>query len=545
MAAKTRAVASGGSAIYARYSSELQNPRSIEDQVAELREAIVKRDGQGGVPLVFTDAETSGTVWDRPGLQALLGAVAAGRVTRIFVEDVSRISRDKGDAARFEKTLRFHGVGLVSVADGFELDGSASGGLIYGFKALLSDEYLRDLGKKTLRGLRGNAREGKATGGRAYGFRTGEGGKIEIVPAEAETVRRIFRLYSEGNGYASIAAELTAAGVEPPRRRAMPGWMHSCIREMLRNPKYVGQWSFGVREWRRHPETRRRVPVLRADGEVFRRECPELRIVNDLLWHAVQARLTEHAEAYKRAAGERTVLHGKTDHLLTGLLRCGVCGGTMQLSGGPTRYYRCVANRKRGACANRLSVREDVARDRIFGAISDTLWTPDALYRIRCQMAEQLGTVSQYLDRELRERRARLERAEKRIREMIDMQLDGDRSPTLAEMRRDLEAHAAIDRAAVAELQARASAPVRLPTQSGIELRIMDLDHLREAEGAAVAPAREQLRRYLKGGTIILTPEEGVYVARGELLALELFLPISNCLRVVAREGFEPSTFGL
>ncbi len=58
--------------------------------------------------LVFRDAEVSGGSWQRDGLQALLVAVESGRVRRVFVEDVSRLSRDKEDAARLEKTFDYH-----------------------------------------------------------------------------------------------------------------------------------------------------------------------------------------------------------------------------------------------------------------------------------------------------------------------------------------------------------------------------------------------------------------------------------------------------
>lgn len=58
------------------------------------------------------------------------------------------------------------------------------------------------------------------------------------------------------------------------------------------------------------------------------------------------------------------------NYLLTGLLRCGCCGAPMQITGGSSqRYYRCVSNRKRGTCSNRLSVRERLTRQRILRAV--------------------------------------------------------------------------------------------------------------------------------------------------------------------------------
>src|SRR5262245_29929246 len=116
-------------AAYARYSSDLQNPRSIDDQIARLRASIAQRGETLADDLIFSDAEVSGAVWDRPAFQRLLRAVSVGLVRAVFVEDVSRISRDSGDLARFRQQLDFYNVKLVSVADGFELDGSSGASL--------------------------------------------------------------------------------------------------------------------------------------------------------------------------------------------------------------------------------------------------------------------------------------------------------------------------------------------------------------------------------------------------------------------------------
>ncbi len=542
-------------AIYARFSSELQNPRSCEDQIADLKAAA--RDGATGAPLVFSDSATSGTRWDRPGLQALLREVEAGRVAEVRVEHPDRLTRDVGDADRIRKLLEHYGVRLVC-GNGVVLDGSAGASLTYGITAVLSENYLRDLGAKTLRGLRGNAQAGKATGGRAYGYRTGEGGQIEVVEAEARIVREIFAMYLDGYGYARIAAELNARGVEPPRghsRRAGSGWMASAIREQLRNSKYAGDWAFGVRAWRKHPETRKRLPRRRDDADVMRLHRPELAIIDRATWDTVQAKLAEHAARYTRAAGERTVLHQRTSYLLSGLLRCSECGSLMQIAANSTaHYYRCSANKKRGTCSNRLTVKEHIARECILQAIGDALWNPAALVHIRERVADKLGELSRALDAELAERRERLARHEQRIRNVAMMQIDGDRSPYLADMRRDFEAQAVTERAAIAELEARAVMPLRLPSpQELAEDRILVLDALRDAEGDDVPAAREQLRRLLKGGSIVLTPETGVYVARAELL-LEAVLRDKSSTpaagggrspRLVARGGFEPPTFGL
>ncbi len=524
-------------AFYARYSSELQNPRSMEDQFDHLRHHLKQRGGDPQLAREFGDAETSGAVWDRPGLQALLREIEAKRIEQVFVEDVSRISRDPEDLARLRKLLAFYGARLVSVDDGFELDGSSGSALAFGVKSMLSEQYLKDLGAKTKRGLMGNARQGKSTGGRAYGYRSHVQTKqLEIVDDEAAIVRRIFRLYADGSSYDKIARALNADRIEPPRakRRAGNGWMSSCIREMLRNPKYVGRWSFGQREFRRHPSTRRRVARDRDSAEILRTEKPELAIVDRETWERTQARLLRHATRLPSSPPKR-----RTTYLFSSLPRCGVCGALLEISSGSSdSYYRCSASRKRGTGQNRLSVRESVTRARLSEAIRDTLTAPRVMADIRKRLAERLGGLSRELDAEIAERRTRLQRTEERIRAALAMQLDGDRSPSLAEMRRDLEAAATLERVAIGELKAQAGAPVPLAAIEQLTRRAVSLVDLLETEQPE--RAREALRGYLRGGQIVLSPEDGLYVARAELFPLKVALDERTsgnlrCLEMVAR----------
>lgn len=247
----------------------------------------------------------SGGVWQRDGLHALLAAVESGSVRRIFVEDLSRLSRDKEDAGGIEKPLAFYDVPVVTL-DGMVYDGTVGSSLAFTFQSAGAAQYLKDLGAKTRRGLRGAHRNGTSTGGSCYGYRV-EDKKLLVNEHEAAVVRRIFALYLQDFGYASIAQKLNAEGIPAPRakRRQGDGWMHSCLREMVRNPKYIGRFSFGERKWQRHPVTRKRVARFNPDADVLRTDRPDLAIVDHATWDAVQAKLEEHARAYKTGAVPR------------------------------------------------------------------------------------------------------------------------------------------------------------------------------------------------------------------------------------------------
>src|SRR5262249_28650260 len=120
------------------------------------------------------------------------------------------------------------------------------------------------------------------------------------------------------------------------------------------------------------------------------------------------------------------------------------------------------------------------------------------------------------------ERRDRLARAEARIQGLIGFIADGDKSDYIRTTLYDLEAQAKAEKAAIADLERQAAAPIPLPTPEEAQQRACDLEaRLREDPVAG----REALRRMLKGGHFRLDPQpDGVYVARTDVLPLVLLL---------------------
>jgi len=166
------------------------------------------------------------------------------------------------------KELAYHQVQLVAISDG--IDSTAKGAkLAFAVKAIMGDQHLDDLRDKTLRGLEGRAHKGLSTGGLPIAYRSiripgrdprnPAGYVIEIDPALADVVRRIFAAYSAGRSFNGIAIELNQEGVPSPRDRTRHvrkgGWAGSSIRAILYNEKYVGVWTFNERRWIKVPGT--------------------------------------------------------------------------------------------------------------------------------------------------------------------------------------------------------------------------------------------------------------------------------------------------
>src|ERR1044071_6105858 len=302
------AIKTGPVGIYARFSTMLQNERSIEDQVRRCREFIAQQGGNPDEAQIFPDFAVSGASLDRPGFEAMMTAVRSGRLRAIVTEDMSRISRDFADAAQIFKRLQFEQVPLLGVADGIDTS-SKHAKLSFTVKSLVADIYLDDLRDKTLRGLEGRALAGFATGNVAYGYHTVPveeagrviGNKIEIHPRESIVIRRIFEECRAGRSYAAIASGLNHDRIPSPRvgsRHKCFGWGASTIRAILYNERYAGVWRFKERQWVKVPGTNRRQPQARNAADVMTMERPELRIIDASVWTEVQARLAAISRNY-------------------------------------------------------------------------------------------------------------------------------------------------------------------------------------------------------------------------------------------------------
>ena len=130
------------------------------------------------------------------------------------------MSRKLAEALNLYERLSFAGIRVVAVSRGVDSE-SAQAEILIGVHGLIDAVYWRELGQKTHRGMQGRALQGLATGGRCFSYRSirsADGStRLEVNEAEAEIVRRIFRLYAEGHSLKRIAHEFNQEGVVSPR----------------------------------------------------------------------------------------------------------------------------------------------------------------------------------------------------------------------------------------------------------------------------------------------------------------------------------------
>jgi site-specific DNA recombinase len=239
-------------AIYARYSTENQREASITDQIRVCERTAASQNLN--VSARFFDEGISGGTSSRPGYQALLQAARTGEFDVIIAEDLSRVWRNRAEAGARSAELEDLGIHLLTPSG---IDTRRDGyGLILAIQTALAEYQRKEISYRTRRGLEGLALAGKSTGGRCYGFR---GATIDTW--EASWVRFIFDRRLAGLSFGRIAAELTAAGVEPVGGGP---WSRFSVRTILNNrARYQGAVVWGRTETKggaRDSRQRRKVP---------------------------------------------------------------------------------------------------------------------------------------------------------------------------------------------------------------------------------------------------------------------------------------------
>ncbi|GAA5075679.1 recombinase family protein [Lysobacter panacisoli] len=507
-------------AAYARYSSDQQRAASLEDQLRNCR-AYCERQGWPE-PTIYTDAAISGARLDRPGYRALLAK--AERYDVILVDDLSRLSRDSVEAQRQVKRLTFAGVRLIGVSDGVDTARKGHTAEV-GLRGIMGELYLDDLREKTHRGLTGRALAGASAGGLPYGYTVTSVGQRAIDEAQANVVRRIFAEFIDGLSPRAIAAGLNRDGIPSSRGSS---WAMTAIHGDLRrgigilaNPIYVGRQVWNRSRWIKHPDTGRRVRQERPCEEWVTTEHPELAIIDLATWCAAQARMGVRGKDSGKPGPGRP-----PRHLLSGLLRCGECGGPMVVV---DKYnYACSIARDRGTCASKVRLRRVVAEERLLAGIREEILTEEAFQRFEQVTAIALKSAGPNLDAAKR----RVAEAE-RIRENVMRAIKaGVLTPsTKSEL---IASERAVQDAEIALRHARQLQPEQIlprARETWHRLTTSLADSARDVP-AARAAVRELLGAHAR-----------VINKNGDLFA-EIAVP-SDASNVVAGAGFEPATFGL
>lgn len=355
--------------------------------------------------------------------------------------------------------FRFNGVRIISRADSLDSDDQHSK-LGFQMRGIVNELYLDDLREKTLRGQKGQKARGFMVGEGTYGYKSvpvGEmrtdrrgrprpdGYRMTVEPTEAAIVQRIFREFSKGKAITAIVKALNTECIRG-RRRIRKGWSAATVSRILRNEKYIGRWGWNRTETRRDPRTGRLRRFPKPESEWHLVVDERLRIVPSEAWDRVMERWREIARTWPRHRGQRgfegrqrSYVESHPPHLLSGALRCGVCGGAIgQVSGKRKGYYGCLGS-ARHACHNRLLVTRGLAERKVVGTLREHLSAPSAIRYVLGRIEIEVKRLHGHIPDEIKLKRTALAEGEQRIANFIGFIGEGKGTPALADALRVAE----------------------------------------------------------------------------------------------------------
>lgn len=348
--------------IYARYSSKNQREESIDAQLRACRAYAQEH----GLTIIkeYTDSAKTGTNGNRSEFQQMLEDSGKYLFDTVIVHKLDRFSRNRRDSAIANQTLYENNCKLMSVLE--RLDDEPESIMMESTLVGMAEYYSKNLAREVKKGQRETALQCKHCGGTPpLGYDVDkETHQYIINEKEADTVRLIFKLYSEGCGYKYILRHLNAMG---HHTKAGNLFANGSLNNLLKNEKYKGIYTYNLKKERDRRGVRR--PQLNPEKEIIRIDDGMPRIIDDVTFAKVQAKLVNNLT---RGGSFKA----KEIYLLSGLIYCGGCGLSMH---GNSRYcgrnklqyitYKCPGRSQQRDCH-----RKELNKTYIENFVLDTLY---------------------------------------------------------------------------------------------------------------------------------------------------------------------------
>ncbi len=363
--------------IYARYSTDMQREASIDAQIRSCTE-YAQRQGYHVVE-VYADRAVSGkSAKKRVEFKRMISDAKCGSFDVIIVDKIDRFARSLKDTVIYVPKLYDLNVELQSVHEALDYNTPQGRFCLYTF-GTMAQFYSDNLATEVQKGMRENAYKGIHTGGiPPLGYDVDPNTKkLAVNECEASAVRLIFKRAVEGCSYEEIAAELSNLGYRTKRNESFG---KNSLNSILQNEKYVGVYVFN-KAAKATSDGKRNGHKYKDEGEIIRIKdgCPA--IVTREEFDMVQQMMASR----KRRSGAFTA---KQTYLLSGKIRCGVCGGAFNGNSKRPRpdhplqvEYRCNKNNGKAKCNNK-AISRDLIEGIVLKELADRLFNDELLGRI-------------------------------------------------------------------------------------------------------------------------------------------------------------------
>lgn len=301
----------------------------------------------------------------RPAYERMLDDLADGTRDAVLCYHPDRLTRRPMELEQFVETVSGAGVDHVQFVAGGGVDlGNGDNLLLLRIQGAVAANESASKSRRVRRKMEEIAEAGQPHGGsvRPFGF---EADRITHHPVEADVVRQLVARYIAGESLRSLAVWLDTEGITTSTGRS---WQTTALRNVLRSPRIAG-----LREYR---------------GEIVGEAVWEP-IITPPEREKVLARMAERATSNKRTPQR---------YLLSGLARCGKCGGTLysaartEAAGKRTRRYVCQSGPDHLGCG-KLTVVAEPLEELVTAAVLYRLDSPELADRMAGREAQDIETA--------------------------------------------------------------------------------------------------------------------------------------------------------
>lgn len=286
---------------------------------------------------IYEEVVSGDSISRRPQMQSLLARIEDQNVKGVWVIDVQRLCRgDLGDQDKIIKTFKYTHTLILTPEKEYNLDNPSDEEYLIDKLSYSRKEY-NYTKKRLIEGGNDSIRAGCFVGSRAaYGYepyklKGQRGYSLKIIEEQAEIVKLIFKLCSEGKGTFAIANYLNDLSIPSPNGKK---WRKNGIREMLKNEIYTGKVFRGKRKIVTVIENGelKKKTIRNKKGNYLENQGKHEAIISGEDFLLAQEKLKESSKKYVKPGS-------KLENPLAGIVRCSKCGLTMSRRGGGTSSY--------------------------------------------------------------------------------------------------------------------------------------------------------------------------------------------------------------
>lgn len=396
--------------IYARYSSDHQREESIDGQIRECK-SFAERNGYC-ITATYIDRALSAKTDNRPDFKRMIKDSATKNFDFVIVYTLDRFARNRYDSATYKMQLKKNGVKVLSAKENITDD--PTGIILESMLEGMAEYYSAELAQKVKRGMTENALACKWASGRIpFGYRVGEDRHLEIEPAHAELVRKLFAGYAKGENVVDLIAMANETGI---RNHMNKKFSRNSFSKMFGLEIYRGCFKWGD---------------VRVEGG-----CPA--IIDENTFAKCQKRLAERKPKNQGA-------HRSKEYFLSSKLICSECGGSMVGQSAIDRhkkkhqYYACYNTHKKVCSCSLGNIPKNTIEDVIINGTKQLLNDDKVLNYISDMVMKCAKDEIKNADVGLDEIKALIKDVEIKLENCMKAIESGMFSPTIAQRVNDYE----------------------------------------------------------------------------------------------------------